>query len=280
MDQLHDRQDREYRQVILDWLTKTDYAPRQSEIVSRRQEGSGQWLLNSDIFKNWVSQSKQTLFCPGIPGAGKTVITSIVVEHLLTEFQNDINIGIAYIYCNYRRREKQKLVDLLESLLKQLVQKQPSMPESIKSLYKHHRDRGTSPPLVEILRVLYSVVANYSRVFIIIDALDECQVFGGDRSRLLSEIFNLQVETEVNFFATSRFIPEVMAIFQGSMMLEIRASDEDVLEYVDEQISQSTTLKSIISKYPGLQDTIRTKIVKAADGMYAHPSTNLWYRLD
>jgi Cdc6-like AAA superfamily ATPase len=280
MDQLHDRQDREYRQVILNWLTEIDYAPRQSKIVSRRQKGSGQWLLNSDIFKNWVNQSKQTLFCPGIPGAGKTVITSIVVEHLLTEFQNDINIGIAYIYCNYTSQQEQKLVDSLKSLLKQLVQKQPSMPESITSLYERHRDDRTSPSLDEISRVLYSVAANYSRVFIIIDALDECQVSDGNRSRLLSEIFSLQVKTEVNFFATSRFIPEIMRCFQGSMMLEIRASNEDVLEYVYKRISQSTRLKSIISKYPGLQDTIRTKIVKAVDGMYAHPSINIWYRLD
>ena len=280
MDQLHDHQDQEYRQVILKWLANIDYAHQQSDIFRRRQEGSGQWLLNSDIFKNWVSQSKQTLFCPGIPGAGKTVITSIVVEHLLTEFQNDINIGIAYIYCDYKRQQEQKLEDLLKSLLKQLVQKQPSMPESIKSLYKHHRDRGTSPPLVEILRVLYSVVANYSRVFIIIDALDECQASDGNRSRLLSEIFNLQVKTKVNFFATSRFIPEVMDIFQRSMMLEIRASNEDVLRYVDGRISQSKRLQSIISKYPGLQDTIRTKIVTAVNGMYAYPSINIWYGLN
>jgi len=157
MDQLHDRQDREYRQVILDWLTPIDYAPKQSDIFRGRQKGTGQWLLDSDIFKNWASQSKQTLFCPGIPGAGKTVITSIIVEHLLTEFQNDINIGIAYIYCNYKQQQEQKLVDLLKSLLKQLVQKQPSMLESIKSLYERHRDDRTSPSLDEISRVLYSV---------------------------------------------------------------------------------------------------------------------------
>ena len=203
------------------------------------------------------------------------MITSIIVEHLWTKFQNDINIGIAYVYCNFRQQQEQKPLDLLASLLKQLAQKQPSMPESIGSLYEHHKRKGTWPALAEILEVFHSVVGNYSRVFIIIDALDECQASDGDRMRLLSEIFSLQAKTGANLFVTSRFIPEIMKKFEGIIVLEIRASDEDVSRYVEGRMSQS-----IISEYPGLQDTIRTEIVKAADGMYAHPFINVWYRFD
>ncbi len=77
---------------------------------------------------------KQTLFCPGIPGAGKTILTSIVVDDLHTRFQNNERIGIAYLYCNFRRQEEQRAGDLLASLLKQLAQGQSSMPESVRSL--------------------------------------------------------------------------------------------------------------------------------------------------
>src|SRR5205085_1151644 len=118
----------------------------------------------------------QTLFCPGMPGAGKTILTSIVVEHLWTEFQNDASIGIAYLYCNFRQQDKQKPTDLLLSLLKQLVQEQPFMPESVRRLHEHHNRQRTWPSLDEISKVLHSVIADYSRTFLIIDALDECQV--------------------------------------------------------------------------------------------------------
>jgi Cdc6-like AAA superfamily ATPase len=91
------RKHNEY-QAVLDWLTPVDYATQQSDFISRRQEGTGQWLLDSDQFRNWVDQSNQTLFCPGIPGAGKTMMTSTVVEHLQTRFRNDSSVGIAYIY--------------------------------------------------------------------------------------------------------------------------------------------------------------------------------------
>jgi hypothetical protein len=65
------QQRQQERCVILDWLTPIDYAPQQSNFISQWQEGTGQWLLNSDEFQVWINQRKQTLFCPGIPGAGK-----------------------------------------------------------------------------------------------------------------------------------------------------------------------------------------------------------------
>jgi hypothetical protein len=49
-------------QHILNWLTPIDYAPQQSDFIARRQEGTGQWLLNSDKFQEWLTHSRQTLF--------------------------------------------------------------------------------------------------------------------------------------------------------------------------------------------------------------------------
>lgn len=120
VDRLNKHQDDQMRQAIADWLTPIDYSTQQSDFISRRQEGTGQWLLDSNEFHEWLTTSKQTLFCPGIPGAGKTMITSIIVEHLSTRFQNDATTGIAYLYCNHRRQQEQKPADLLASILKQL----------------------------------------------------------------------------------------------------------------------------------------------------------------
>lgn len=221
--------------------------------------------MDSDEFIKWSNESKQTLFCLGIPGAGKTVITSIIVEHLLATFRNDPSIGIAYLYCNFQRQQEQKPADLLVSLLKQLIQERSSIPENIKSLYDLHKDKRTRPSFEEILKALHSVIASYSRAFIIIDALDECQVSNGCRKRLLSEIFSLQDKTGASFFATSRFIPEIMKEFEGSISLEIRASGEDVQRYLDGHMSR---LPSFVLRNFGLQEDIKTEIIKAVDGMY------------
>jgi hypothetical protein len=256
-DQEHD--------TILNWLTRINYAPQQNDYIRRRQPGTGQWLLDSAEFQTWLCTDKQTLFCPGIPGAGKTILTSIVVNDLCTRFRNDITIGIAYIYCNFRRQDEQKVEDLLASLLKELAQCQPSLLGIVKDLYDRHKDTRTRPSFDDISRALQSVASMFSRVFIIVDALDECQVSDDCRSRLLSEVFNLQTKAGANVFATSRFIPDITEKFEGSTTLKIRARDEDIRSYLDGHMK---TLPSFVREDPDLQGEIKTKIVVAVEGMY------------
>jgi Cdc6-like AAA superfamily ATPase len=148
----------------------------------------------------------QTLFCPGMPGAGKTILTSAVVNDLIKRYSEDEKISVAYIYCNFRQQDDQKIDDLLASLLKQLATSQITLPH-LKDLYDRNKFRQMRPSLDEILGTLRSVVALYSRVFIIVDALDECQITDDCRTRFLREIFNLQKMCSVNFFTTSRPIP-------------------------------------------------------------------------
>jgi hypothetical protein len=250
---------------LLSWLTPIDYGAQQSDFLSRRQEGTGQWLLDSQEFQDWRDGDRKALFCPGIPGAGKTILTSIVVEHLWAKFQNDASIGIAYLYCNFRRQHEQKPVDLLSSLLKQLIQERSSVPEKVKSLYERHKDKRTRPSFDEISKALQSVVTDYSRTFIIIDALDECQVSDGGRRELLSNISSLQANTGVNLFATSRFIPEIVNEFGKSITIEIRASDDDVQRYLDGRMSR---LRPFVSRNISLRGEIKTEITNAVDGMY------------
>jgi hypothetical protein len=135
------------------------------------------------------SHKANTLFCPGIPGAGKTVI---VINHLHKKIGNDPSIGIAYLYCNFRRQHEQKSTDLIVNILKQLVQKQPFIPDVVKKLHSHHKPGGTRPSPDEILSTLHYVTAFYLRTYIIIDALDECQISHEGRGKFLQESFNLQ----------------------------------------------------------------------------------------
>jgi Cdc6-like AAA superfamily ATPase len=253
------------RQTVLDWITLIDYAHQLNDFIARRQAGTGQWLLDSTEYQTWVETNKQTLFCPGIPGAGKTILTSIVVEELTTRFQNNESIGIAYLYCNFRRQHEQKVEDLLASLLKQLTRGRSSLPDTIKSLYDSHQDKRTRLSFDEISRALQSVATMYSRVFVIVDALDECQVSYNCRKTFLSELFSLQAKCGTNLFATSRFIPEITENFQGSISLEIRASEHDMRRYVDGHMPY---LPSFVGRSPDLQEEVKTEIVKAVDGMY------------
>jgi len=137
--------------------------------------------------------------------------------------------------------------------------------QSIKDLYNHYKQKQSRLSLEEVSRTLYSVVAMYSRVFIIVDALDECQVSDGCRTRFLSEISSLQAKCAVNHFATSRPIPEIKEGFKESILLEIRASEDDVRRYLNGHIFQ---LPGFVRRSLELQEEIKSEIIRSVDGMY------------
>ncbi|KAJ6484670.1 hypothetical protein C8R45DRAFT_998974 [Mycena sanguinolenta] len=65
------------RQDFLNWLSPINFFPRQEDIFRVRQRGTGEWLLVHPLFQEWKSGSRRTLWCRGIPGAGKTVLVYI-----------------------------------------------------------------------------------------------------------------------------------------------------------------------------------------------------------
>ncbi|KAF3211221.1 hypothetical protein TWF191_010800 [Orbilia oligospora] len=274
LSQLDGKEDLE----ILNWITPIDYGPQHSDYLRRRQPGTGEWLLTSDEYNTWL-RSKYMLFCPGIPGAGKTILTSIIIDNLITRFNSDSTVGIAYIYCNFNRSHEQKLDNLLASLLKQLAaQSQSALPDIVKELHKSHFARQTRPSDQDIISTLRSVIKTYSRVFVIVDALDEYPASNG-RAKFLTELFHLHDKYGVNIFATSRFIPEITEIFERGTMpesratVEIRAHDEDVRNYLDGQISQLGD--TLLEEY---REHIKTEIANAARGIiqtYNSDSRNL-----
>ncbi|KAK1913235.1 hypothetical protein P3342_005171 [Pyrenophora teres f. teres] len=124
----------------------------------RRQKGTGQWFLAAPEFATWLGEPKDTLFCPGIPGAGKTIVAAIAIDHLVKSVQSSL-VGVAYVYCNYKAQEEQDAFSMLAAIVKQLVQVRSSTAEPVERLYKQHADRGTKPSLEEIFSALREVVS-------------------------------------------------------------------------------------------------------------------------
>lgn len=221
------------------------------------------WFINSPEFVAWSQGSTQTLFCPGIPGAGKTMMAAIAIDYLSRTTQSDTT-GLAYIYCNYKTQTDQNASRLLAAILRQLVQVRPWIAEPVNRLYDHHADRRTTPSLEEIFNALRSVLTNYSRVYVVVDALDECPDHNGTRKQLLTKLHDLQGKIDLRLMTTSRFIPGIVEEFKGMPMVEVRASDADVKRFVAGQIYR---LPRCIRRDHELQSFVEGKIVEAVEGM-------------
>ena len=184
------------------------------------------------------------------------------MDHLTQSFEHT-DVGIAYIYCNYKEKSGQSTVNLISSLLQQLVESRSAIPDEIKRLYRHHQKKGTRLAIDECSQLLRSEVRRFSTVYFIIDALDEC--LEERRQILLDELRKLR--DYVKLLVTSRHIPTIERYFEPEKHLEIRASDEDIQNYLRFRIANSTRLERHVTKYPNLLEEIIAKIVEKAHGM-------------
>jgi hypothetical protein len=165
---------------------------------------------------------------------------------------------VLFIFCDFRKSAKQTIPYLLASLLRQISQHCDAVSEHIRSLYREH-PRGDSPPLDDVRTVLASEIGTYSKVFIVVDALDECPG-DGTRESLLKELQGLA--PSVRLLVTSRDLPSIAQHLYDAERLDIPANNQDVQEYVRGRIAQA-------SRRPvkELQEHVITKITEKARGM-------------
>ncbi|KAF7365903.1 Ankyrin [Mycena venus] len=261
-DQRHQMKAAE-RVQILDWLSPINFFLRKTDISRMRQPGTGGWLLEDPRFQEWVSGSGRTLWCRGIPGAGKTILASMIVDHLSADSEHK-DIGVACMYLNHKEEDTQTPTYLISALWRQLVLGRDlgSLP---KKLYQQHFEKGTTPSLEEVDGILRDTIAKFSKVYIIVDAIDEYPEL---QRRILLRRLTAMGPT-VNLMITSRpHIPTDPFSFPNIQTLEIRATAEDLRRYVDAHIDMSPRLSKHVQNRPQLQADIHSKINSTVDGMF------------
>ena len=252
---------------LLQWICPVDYHVQHRDFINRHQPGTGQWFLQDIKFQTWDQSKDATLFCPGIPGAGKTIMASLVIDYLLRN-RHVTDEPVAFIYCNYKQQSEQSAKHMLSSILRQIIDIQPGVPKLVQDFYTSQNNKRTTPSFEEIERVLGAASKGLQGLTIIIDALDECETRA--RQEFLSAIETLRKQCEVRLCATSRPLPTVQShyTFLGNPTLEVRASDEDLEKYIRARASE---LHVRVMSKPDLLDDLITRTVRATGGMYAQP---------
>ena len=157
---------------------------------------------------------------------------SLVIDHLRDGFSQQ-NAVVAHIYCNYGEHEDQSVEKMLASLLKQLVIPSPKIRKPVKEFYQKFRTR--QPQQQDLEQTFLLTCDNYDRVFIVIDALDECDA--NPKRALLDHI---QSNPSVSIFVTSRSYPEnVLKNFEAARRISIGAHVTDLRKYILQEIENS-----------------------------------------
>ncbi|KAI5786608.1 hypothetical protein FPQ18DRAFT_239586, partial [Pyronema domesticum] len=114
------------------WLSPLEPCTRHQEIRSKRLKDTGSWFLNTPEFQTWYrlvynnemldNNPHPALACYGLPGAGKSVMSSLVIDRLSQIFSNNGNqFRLAYVYCDYQDKARQTAAHIIGALLKQLI---------------------------------------------------------------------------------------------------------------------------------------------------------------
>ncbi|KAG8818105.1 hypothetical protein FRC17_010972 [Serendipita sp. 399] len=269
-NQLEDMKISELRKEILQWLKGTD--PRTDHNAARKmhEPGTGEWLLDSEQFKTWMGEDRKILWLNGIPGAGKTVLSSTVIEHLVGQCTDGTDNRIVYYYFDFRSHEKQTASGCLKSILRQLCQ-YDAVPAAIQKLYVDCK--RAEPSLSQLRTTLVDVLSDGCKYFIVIDALDECKEEGRELERkdffeFLKGVVSSATARYSIFIASrpevdiKRSLSELDAV---DFNIQQKPVDADIRSHVRACLEKEARFK----KWPSAVKTqIEDKLAAGANGMF------------
>ncbi|KAJ7441278.1 hypothetical protein B0H11DRAFT_1624932, partial [Mycena galericulata] len=130
--------------------------------------------------------------------------------------------------------------------------------------YDQLQEKHLKPSLDEVLAILKQTVTELSKVYIVVDAVDEYP----ETQRQILLKYLLMIGSTVNLMITSRPHLTPDSSLPNLDTIEIYASRDDLKRYVDAQIQISARLAKHAQTQVSLREEIHSKITNAVDGMF------------
>jgi hypothetical protein len=254
---------------IQKWLSAADPSSNYEQALKQRQNNTGLWLLNSDQYRKWKTEPASFLWLHGIPGSGKTILSSIILQDLLRAYGDNKAKAVVYFYFDFNDSRKQNAESMLRSLICQLSRKTTNIPSRLENVFLLHEKQPSSD---ELIRVLHQLTESFAEVYIVLDALDECS----QRSELMDILttiggWQLQKSHIIVTSRRERDIEDTLQIISSQrdhISFESKVIDEDIRQYVRQRLSDDKALNKW-GKEVTLRQEIETTLIQGSQGMYA-----------
>ena len=185
-----------------------------------------------------------------------------MVDFLQREYLEP-DVGLAFVFFNYKDH-KQTAKSVIASLLRQLLERSGSIPEETKCVLEKNASKQTHSSLEEYFKLLKAQIARFSRVYVIVDALDECSEQKGNRSDFMVGLQT--IAPAIRLLVTSRSVGSIQEYMSSACHIEVRANDEDIKAYLVAQIERHNRLAKFCQDLE-LKKSIIDGVTSKARGM-------------
>lgn len=166
----------EQRHQICLWLEITNPSTSHNNAWKLHVKQTNLWAIQSPEWQQWTAGSVRFLWIHGIPGAGKTILASFLIEEA-TRITSQSQRGSStdklptvcvYYYCSFQRNQDES-IPFLRWLLGQLFRRAKCVTKEVEQIFQLQ----LQPTITQLLEALQSILELFSAVYVVIDAVDE-----------------------------------------------------------------------------------------------------------
>ncbi|KAK0113992.1 hypothetical protein ONS96_014838 [Cadophora gregata f. sp. sojae] len=228
-----------------------------------KQDMTGLWFTEGDEFKAWMSKRNSTLWLSGVPGAGKTILFSSIVDKLQRAIGE--NAVMAYFCCDYRNPVKQDATMIIRSLIRQFAEHNDLCFDKLEEFYEFHSsdDKVTLPTQRDLVTMLIDMSEDVDDALILIDALDECLT---ERAAVIKLLRDLNIQSQkIKTLFSSRDEVDISAQLQGYTTVSMAENTSDISRYVKSELKVKEWAKDLGQKE---KESIKDSLIEPAGGMF------------
>ncbi|KAF8241747.1 hypothetical protein K440DRAFT_608219 [Wilcoxina mikolae CBS 423.85] len=271
------------RKECANWLSPADMETDKDTASRVKTPGTTEWLLRTRELKDWIhgGQAVRAVWLSGIPGAGKTVLSSSVIEHLQTmqeAVQSTIS-SVLYFFCSYKQPDKNTCLAMLRSFIYQIILQDEQL---ISYVYEQFIGSPHSITVVMCKKMLSHLLGSCapsgtSKTFMIIDGLDELPE--AERDEFLPIMKHLLTkepfDTVLRVFIASQDLPDISkAISRKSTRISVGDKNQkDIRTYIELATDDLVERLELDEEDPEMGKQIIESLTERAGGMF------LWVRL-
>lgn len=240
-----------------------------NKALEERFAETGIWFTESLVASNWKTAPGSFLWLYGIPGCGKTILSSTIIEAIFDHCSNNSSLAVLYFYFDFNDAEKQRPESTIRSLIIQLSLQCISVPQTLNSLYRTSTDGQRQPAYDSLLETLQQMIGVFQEIYLVIDALDE----SSDRYELLANIKEMTSWKDANLhtLVTSRREKDIVDSMeyltdQEKVCIQNIHINDDIRAYVRGRLFTDPKLKRWRNQ-PRVQLEIEITLMEKVDGM-------------